>query len=255
MKVVVFGLSVSSSWGNGHATTFRALLRAMHQRGHDIVFYEKNEEWYESNRDLPEPDFCKLRIFKRWDGELPAIRAELNSCDVAIVGSYFPHGISALNEVLNSKAKVRAFYDIDTPITYAKLQNGGPSYLDRDQLFELDLYLSFTGGPLLRSLEENFGVKRARPLYCSFDPEEHYPRPTTRRFRCDLSYMGTHAPDRRKKVSDLFIKPAQQMPEARFILAGRGPAGLGSRDSVPGEDSHPRARLLERSLALAAGKD
>jgi spore maturation protein CgeB len=220
VRIVVFGLAVSSSWGNGHATTFRALLKALHQRGHRIVFYEKNEEWYESNRDLPDPTFCDLRIFESWDDELSKIRAELNACDVAIVGSYFPFGTRALDEVLASKATVKAFYDIDTPITHAKLKNGGPSYLEKRQLPGLDLYLSFTGGSILQDLETRFGVKRARPLYCSFDPKDHFRRPQNPRFRCDLSYMGTHASDRQKKVHDFFLSPAQQIPDATFLLAG-----------------------------------
>jgi len=122
MKIVIFGLSITSSWGNGHATTFRALCSALHARGHRIVFFEHNAEWYEHNRDLPQPSFCDVKIFEEWREILPCVRLELQDADVALVGSYFPDGLAALDEVLDSGAAVKAFYDIDTPITVSALR-------------------------------------------------------------------------------------------------------------------------------------
>ncbi len=149
MKIVIFGLSITSSWGNGHATTYRALLKALRERGHHIVFFEKNQEWYESNRDLPHPEFCDLRLFEDWNSVLSSVRDELEGCDVAVAGSYFPDGISAVQEILDSKAPVKAFYDIDTPITVTNLRAGGTDFLHPSQVAGFDLYFSFTGGPLL----------------------------------------------------------------------------------------------------------
>ncbi|MFB3916387.1 MAG: glycosyltransferase [Terriglobales bacterium] len=220
MKIVIFGLSITSSWGNGHATTFRALCRALHARGHDIVFFEKDLEWYASNRDLPEPDFCKVRIFDRWTDILPAARRELRDCDVALVGSYFPHGIAAIQEVIASAA-VKAFYDIDTPITIAQLrEQGATGYLLPEQIPVFDLYFSFTGGPMLSEIEFRFGARCAVPLYCSFDPERYRSFPVHKRFFCDLSYMGTYAPDRQPKIDELLCDTARQLPERQFIVAG-----------------------------------
>src|SRR5579859_2507678 len=122
MKIVFFGLSITSAWGNGHATTFRALIKGLHKLGHEVIFYEKNLKWYASNRDLPSPDFCKVKIFDSWDAERNGIRRELKSADAAVVGSYFPGGATAIDEVLESGARVKAFYDIDTPITVAQLE-------------------------------------------------------------------------------------------------------------------------------------
>ncbi len=221
MKIVIFGLSITSSWGNGHATTFRALCRALHARGHRIVFFERNAEWYESNRDLPDPEFCDVRIFENWRDVLPGVRNELRDCDVAIVGSYFPDGVAALNEVIESPAQVRAFYDIDTPITMAQLRERGEAeYLRASQIRELDLYFSFTGGPMLREIETRFGAARAVPLYCSFDPERYHSFPPIRRFTCDLSYMGTYAPDRQPKIEELLCQSARQLTGRKFIVAG-----------------------------------
>lgn len=221
MKIVIFGLSITSSWGNGHATTFRALARALHARGHQLVFFEKDVEWYASNRDLPEPGFCELKLYTRWADVLPTARRELASADVAMVGSYFPDGIAAMDAVLDSSAAVRTFYDIDTPITVATLRDrGATDYIRADQLPALDVYFSFTGGPMLAELETRFGIRRAAPLYCSFDPERYRAYPRSPRFACAMSYMGTYAPDRQPKLEEFLFGAASALPEEQFIVAG-----------------------------------
>ncbi len=221
MKIVIFGLSITSSWGNGHATTFRALCRALRDRGHHIIFYEKNVEWYASNRDLPNPGFCETRIFEDWDAVVPNARRELRDCDVAMVGSYFPRGIEAVNLIQDSPAPVKTFYDIDTPITIAQLcERGATNYLKAEQIPGFDLYFSFTGGPMLREIEQRFGPRQAVPLYCSFDPQQYHSFPVHQRYRCDLSYMGTYAPDRQPKIEQLLCEPARALPELKLIVAG-----------------------------------
>jgi spore maturation protein CgeB len=221
LKLVFFGLSITSSWGNGHATTFRALCKALHARGHRIVFFEKNVEWYESNRDLPDPEFVDLRLYEDWTVALVGARRELADCDAAIIGSYFPDGIAATELVQQSAVPVKAFYDIDTPITIAKLnETGHTEYLLESQIAGFDIYFSFTGGPLLSEIEQHFGATRAVPLYCSFDPEKYHRFPVMKRYACDLSYMGTYAPDRQPKIDELLGEPARILPEKKFIIAG-----------------------------------
>jgi spore maturation protein CgeB len=221
MKIVVFGLSITSSWGNGHATTFRALFRALHSRGHKITFFEKDLEWYASNRDLPQPDFCQVRLFENWEQIRPIARRELANCDVAMVGSYFPDGIAAMTEMLESAAPVKTFYDIDTPITVATLRKKEQTdYVEAAQLRDLDVYFSFTGGPMLREIETGFKVRQAVPLYCSFDPDRYHPMPASRRYQCDLSYMGTYAFDRQPKIDQLLVEVARKLPDKKFIVAG-----------------------------------
>jgi spore maturation protein CgeB len=219
VKIVIFGLSITSSWGNGHATTYRALARALRARGHDMVFFEHDVEWYASNRDMPEPPFCDVHIYEDWKTVLGEARRELQDCDVAMVGSYFPDGTAAIDEVLDSPARVKIFYDIDTPITVSKLRNRDAGYLTRAQVKGFDLYFSFTGGPMLRELESRFGARRAVPLYCSFDPEQYRSCPIAR-FRCDMSYMGTYAPDRQAKIEEFLCKPARTLSQQRFLVAG-----------------------------------
>lgn len=221
MRIVAFGLSITSAWGNGHATTFRALFEALHRRGHDILFYEKDLEWYASNRDLPNPSYCQVRLYEDWKDVAANARTELANADVGLVGSYFPDGIVAINELLESTAAVKAFYDIDTPITIARLRkDGSTEYLTAAQMTGFDVYFSFTGGSMLAEIETLFGVRSAVPLYCSFDPREYCKFAVNKRFACDLSYMGTYAPDRQGKLDEFLVRVAELLPTKTFIVAG-----------------------------------
>ena len=221
MKIVIFGLSITSSWGNGHATTFRALTRALHERGHRIVFYEHDLYWYANNRDMPQPPFCDTRIFENWSSVRQSALREAADADVVMVGSYFPDGLQAIDEMLELNGPVKTFYDIDTPITVSQLRETGKTdYLRAEQIPGFDVYFSFTGGPMLREIEERFGARRAVPLFCSFDPDEYRKFSVNKRFACDLSYMGTYAPDRQPKIDDFLCDPARQLPDQNFIVAG-----------------------------------
>ncbi len=220
MKIVIFGLSITSSWGNGHATTYRALLCALKGRGHRIVFFERDQEWYASNRDMPEPPFCDVRIYDDWKDATSSIRRELAEADIAIVGSYFPDALPAIQEVFDSPTETKAFYDIDTPITVAKLRAGDNEYLTPDLVSGFDIYFSFTGGPLLSILRSEFGAQKAVPLYCSFDADKHRFCAIQSDYSSDLSYMGTYAPDRQDKLEKLFCAVAWQFPTKKFLLAG-----------------------------------
>ncbi len=217
MHLVFLGLSLSSSWGNGHATTYRALLNALARRGHDILFLERERSWYADNRDLRRPGFCRLVLYPDLRS-LRAHRAEIAAADAVIVGSYVPDGIEAGRWVQRVAQGVKAFYDIDTPVTLAQLERGDCSYLSRDLVPGYDLYLSFTGGPTLRRLARQFGAPVARALYCSVDPERH--RPAVREARYDLGYIGTYSPDRQPALERLLIEPARRAPDLRFVVAG-----------------------------------
>ncbi len=217
MRLVVLGLSLSSSWGNGHATTFRALLRAFASRGHAVTFLERDVPWYAAHRDLPDPDFCHLALYDGLDG-LDAHREAIRDADAVIVGSYVPDGV-AVGRLVQAVADGRtAFYDIDTPVTLAKLDRGDHEYLTPDLVAGYDLYLSFTGGPTLRRLEARYGSPRARALYCSVDPAS-YPV-LDRPVRWDLSYLGTYSPDRQPTLERLLLEPARLRPDLRFAVAG-----------------------------------
>jgi spore maturation protein CgeB len=221
MKIVIYGLSITSSWGNGHATTYRSLCRELARRGHEIHFVEKSLEWYRSNADLPEPEFCKVHLYERWSKSARELLQLSHDADAIVVGSYFPDAIAATYALLNAGRGPLLFYDIDTPITLSALrQSGATSYLNAALIPNFDCYLTFTGGPVLRELETVFGAQRAAAFYCSVDPEIH--RPTTARaeYRCDLSYLGTFAHDRHAKLMQLLNEPAARLRHAQFIVAG-----------------------------------
>lgn len=217
LRLVVLGLSLSSSWGNGHATTFRALLRAFAARGHDILFLERDVPWYAAHRDLKDPDFCRLEFYSNLE-DLRRYKDAIDGADAVIVGSYVPEGVAVGHWVQKMAKGVVAFYDIDTPVTLAKLERGDFEYLKPDLIPGYDIYFSFTGGPTLKYLMERYGSPSARALYCSVDPEAY---PALDCEKCwDLSYLGTYSPDRQPTLERLLIEPARRAPHLHFVVAG-----------------------------------
>ena len=225
MKLVVLGLSLSSSWGNGHATTYRSLLGAFARRGHEVVFLERDVPWYAgSNRDLVDPDFCRLAFYGGL-AELDGFAAEVAGADAVVVGSYVPEGRAVGAWVQRHARGVTGFYDIDTPVTVAALERGACEYLSPELIPGYRLYLSFTGGPMLGRLAREFGSPGPRALYCCVDPGRY--RPWTGEMRWDLSYLGTYSDDRQPALERLLLDPARRAPHLRFCVAGpQYPAGI-----------------------------
>ena len=220
MKFVVFGLSISSSWGNGHATLWRGLCRALSDLGHDVVFFERELDYYAQHRDLHKLSSGTLVFYETWDGVFPAAKSELSNADEAIVTSYCPDALAATELVLDSRAPLRLFYDLDTPVTLERLAAGEPvAYIGENGLAEFDLVLSYTGGAILDALRTRLGARRVAPLYGSVVPLAHRPVPAAARFAADLSYVGTYAPDRQAALEELFVQPASALPKRKFLLA------------------------------------
>lgn len=220
MKLVIFGLSISSSWGNGHATIWRGLCRALASRRHQVVFFERDVPYYAEHRDLTELPGLRLCLYPSWEEVVAAARAELSGADAAIVTSYCPDAIAASDLVLSSNTR-SVFYDLDTPVTLDRLRRGeAVEYIGPRGLRDFDLVLSYTGGAALTELRERLGARRVFPLFGSVDPEAHRPVPSLERFRADLSYLGTYAQDRQGTLDALFLAPARRLPERRFVLGG-----------------------------------
>jgi hypothetical protein len=217
MKIVVFGLSLSSSWGNGHATTWRALLGALAERGHDIVFLERSRSWFARHRDLKEPDWCRLAFYDEL-ADLEDFAPLVAGADIVIVGSYVPDGVDVAEWVQRTASGTVAFYDIDTPVTLARLRAGDCEYLTPDLIPRFDLYLSVTGGPTLRFIEEVYGAPAARVLHCSVDETRYRETPAARRWH--LGFLGTYSADRQPALERLLVEPARQAPDLRFVVAG-----------------------------------
>ncbi len=221
MRLVVFGLTVSSSWGNGHATLWRGLLRALHGLGHTCTFFERDVPYYAAHRDTVELPYADLRLYSDWRQVQGPVRRALEEADVAVVTSYCPDGPAAAALVLDSPVAVRVFYDLDTPVTLERLRAGeAVPYLPEQGLADFDLVLSYTGGPALRELTSRLGARRVAPLYGSVDPEIHGPTDGVDRFRAGLSYLGTYAADRQAALERLFVETARRLPAERFVVGG-----------------------------------
>ncbi|MFL5612045.1 MAG: glycosyltransferase [Gemmatimonadaceae bacterium] len=220
MKLVVFGLTMSSSWGNGHATLWRGLCRSLVRRGHDIVFFERDVPYYAAHRDLAYMPGVQLVLYRHWEDELPAIRRELSDADAAMVTSYCPDGVSAA-DVIGECPGLKVFYDLDTPVTLDSVKSGRQlNYLGPRALRDFDLVLSFTGGQALEELRVELGARAVAPLYGHVDPDAHRPAPRMPQYEADLSYLGTYAADRQQALEELFVGPARQAPNRRFVIGG-----------------------------------
>jgi spore maturation protein CgeB len=221
VKLVIFGLTISSSWGNGHATLWRGLVRALVARGHSVTFFEQDAPYYADNRDLHEISGGTLLLYRDWGEIRPRAQAEVADADVAMVTSYCPDGLAATELVLDAPRASRVFYDLDTPVTLSRIGRGeATGYVGTAGLSDFDLVLSYTGGRALDELATRLGARRVAPLYGHVDPAVHRPTVPVERFRADLSYLGTYAADRQAALLALFVEPARRRPERRFLIGG-----------------------------------
>lgn len=218
LDLLFLGLTLSSSWGNGHATTYRGLLRALSERGHQILFLERDVSWYASQRDLPDPDFCELELYSDLNDLRRRFAHRLAAADAVIVGSYVPEAPALIPWAREMTSGPLAFYDIDTPITLHALRQGNCEYLSPDLIDPFDLYLSFSGGRALDELENRFHARRARHLPCAVDVEHYHPLDAEKRH--DLGYLGTYSADRQPGLESLLLQPARRLEKARFVVAG-----------------------------------
>jgi spore maturation protein CgeB len=218
VRIVILGLAITSSWGNGHATTYRALVRHLALRGHRVLFLERDAPWYAQNRDMPHPHGAEVAVYASVDDLKRRFETEVRAADLVVVGSYVPDGTRVGEWVTTEACSTTAFYDIDTPVTLARLQRGDTSYISLTLIRKYDLYLSFTGGPTLQRIEREFGARMARPLYCCVDPDEYAPAPQTASW--DLGYLGTYSADRQPALKRLMFEPARSLRDGRFVVAG-----------------------------------
>ena len=265
MRFVVIGLTITSSWGNGHATTYRALVRELERRGHRVTFLEHDKPYYAAHRDMPRPPWGETRLYASVEELTTAHAKEVRDADVVVVGSYVPEGARVAEWALATAGGSVMFYDIDTPVTFAKLQRGDHEYLRPDLVPRFDAYLSFTGGPMLQRIEREWGARRALPLYCSVDPELYFPEEGVER-DLHLGYLGTYSADRQPPLERLLLEPARRWPEGRFLVAGpmyppdvAWPANVARVDHLPPAEHrrfYNRQRLtlnVTRADMVAAG--
>src|SRR6478672_6668785 len=221
MRLVIFGLTVSSSWGNGHATIWRGLCRALARRGHQVTFFERDVPYYAAHRDLADAETYRLILYSEWTDIDAFAREVVAAADSAIVTSYCPDALPAADLILDSSVPVRAFYDLDTPVTLEKFRlEGSVDYLPPYGLEPFDLVLSYAGGRALSELRQLLGARRVAALYGSVDPEVHKPVSSHAHYHSDLSYLGTYAADRQPALQQLFLEPARRSPKKQFLVGG-----------------------------------
>jgi spore maturation protein CgeB len=221
MKIVIFGLTISSSWGNGHATLWRGLCKALIDLGHDVVFYERDVPYYAAMRDLQEIVGGRLVFYANWDDIRLRASSDIADADVAMITSYCPDSMAAGQVVLAQHRALRVFYDLDTPVTLARLAAGeNVPYIDTAAFPEFDLVLSYTGGQALDEFRRRLGVRHVAPLYGHVDPDLHCPTTALPHYQSDLSYLGTYSEDRQSALETLLIAAARSHPERKFLIAG-----------------------------------
>ena len=233
MKLVIFGLTVSSSWGNGHATLWRGLCKWLARQGHEVTFFERDVSYYAGHRDFIDPESYVLKLYTNWEEIRRTAQQEVRDSDAAIVTSYCPDSQAASDLILCSSA-IKVYYDLDTAVTLDKLRSEGRvEYVPGHGLAGFDLVLSYVGGKALGELQRVLGARKVAPLYGSVDPELHQPVPRSDRYESDLSYLGTYAADRQGTLAELFLKPAHRLPKKKFLVGGaQYPADFPWNDNV-----------------------
>ncbi|MHB0770495.1 CgeB family protein [Bradyrhizobium sp. 5.13L] len=222
MKIVIFGLTVSSSWGNGHATLWRGLCKHLVRLGHTIVFFERDVPYYAGARDFHELPGGRLNLFSDWESVRPIAKQDLRDADVAIVTSYCPDAIEATDLILGEGRAIPVFYDLDTPVTVSRIVAGeAVPYIGPRGLADFDLVLSFTGGPRIQhEFRSRLGARHIEPLYGHVDTDIHRPVSPQPHYRADLSYLGTYSDDRQRTLETLFVAPARNRHDLRFLIGG-----------------------------------
>lgn len=221
MKLVVFGLTISSSWGNGHATLWRGLAKALARQRHQLVFFERDVPYYAGARDLYEIPDGELVLYADWKEIAARAQRHVLDADVAMVTSYCPDALTATDLIARHGRGLRVFYDLDTPVTLALLASGGTvPYVGGRGFADFDLVLSYTGGAALAELRSRLDARRVAPLYGHVDPEVHRPEAPLPHYRADLSYLGTYSADRQSALETFMINPARRRREQRFLIGG-----------------------------------
>jgi len=223
MEIVILGLSLTSSLANNHAATYRGLTRALARRGHSVLFLERDQSLFRDSRDLPCPPYCQTEIYSSLEELKDRFTRSVRQADLIIVGSCVPAGAMIGHWVTGAAQGATAFYDLDTPVTLARLKRGDLDYLSYSLIPRYDLYLSGTGGPMLDLIERKLGSPMARALYCSVDPELYYPEaPESGDPQWDLGYLGTYGDDPQSALDRLMLEPARWWKQARMVIAGSG---------------------------------
>ncbi|MFZ0490370.1 MAG: glycosyltransferase [Salegentibacter sp.] len=225
LKIAFFGSSIVSAYWNGAATYYRGIVKALHKMGHEVTFYEPDIYERQKHRDIDDPDWCEVIVYEKDEVSLRGLlRKASEEADVIIKAS----GVGAFDELLEKEVahmkkddNLVIFWDVDAPATLDRIESD-----DKDPFRELiplyDLVLTYGGGqPVIDAYERN-GAKKCIPIYNALDTDTHFPVEPEDKFEAALAFLGNRLPDREKRVEEFFIKPAENLPEKRFLLGGSG---------------------------------
>jgi spore maturation protein CgeB len=227
MRIAFWGSSLISAYWNGAATYYRGILRALARRGHEITFYEPDAYDRQKHRDIPDPDWARIVVYRAKDEhEVNRHIAASERFDVVVKAS----GVGVLDEFLEARIAAfpacicKVFWDVDAPATLDRLLANAHDPFHR-ALPWFDLVLTYGGGRPVTDEYRRIGARECVPIYNGFDPDVHFPAPLDPRFLCDVSFLGNRLPDRETRVEEFFLKSAHLVPEKRFLLGGSGWAG------------------------------
>ncbi|MGR6328139.1 CgeB family protein [Sphingomonas sp. XXL09] len=224
MKIAFYGSSLVSSYWNGAATYYRGILKALHARGHDITFYEPDAFDRQQHRDIEAPPYAKSVVYPATVDALNDVLAEAATADVVIkangVGVFDAELLEGIVRHARADA-IRIFWDVDAAATLDEMR-ADASHPVRRALPDLDMVLTYGGGPPVVDAYRGFGAAQCVPVYNALDPETHHPVRHDERFACDLAFLGNRLPDRESRVEEFFLKPAALLPEQHFLIGGNG---------------------------------
>ncbi|MBW3607442.1 MAG: glycosyltransferase [Actinobacteria bacterium] len=224
MRFAFFGSSLVSSYWNGACTYYRGLIRCLHERGHEVVFYEPIAYERQEHRDIPDPTYARVVIYDaQTEGQvLRTVESARQAFDVVVKCSGVGvHDALLEAAVLDLRAPVTIFWDVDAPATLAAMEADERDPL-RAQIAEFDYVLTYGGGdPVVRRYRA-LGARDCVPIYNALDPTTHHPVAPRSELRADLSFLGNRLPDREARVEEFFFGAAAGAPGRSFLLGGSG---------------------------------
>jgi spore maturation protein CgeB len=224
MRIAFYGSSLLSSYWNGAATYYRGLLRALASLGYAIVFYEPDAFGRQQHRDIDPPDWAQVVVYPATEAGLQDALAQAAHADIAIkasgVGVFDDELLQGLLRHAHPDA-LRIFWDVDAPATLATLR-AQPGHVLHRCLPQLDLVLTYGGGPPVIAAYRALGARDCVPIYNALDPTTHFPVPADPAWQADLAFLANRLPDREARVEEFFLAPAAAMPDKRFLLGGAG---------------------------------
>jgi spore maturation protein CgeB len=224
VKIAFYGSSLLSSYWNGAATYYRGILRDLASRGYQVTFYEPDAFDRQQHRDIDPPDWARVVVYPATEQAMRGVLAEAGAADIVVKANGVGVFDRELLEGVIAQARpgaLRIFWDVDAAATLDEMR-GDPDHPVLKALPDLDMVLTYGGGPPVVEAYRGFGAAECVPVYNALDPTTHHPVPPDARFACDLAFLGNRLPDREVRVEEFFLKPAAMLPDRSFLIGGNG---------------------------------